>query len=1067
MNPIDGALYFVDNNVLFKLNQNLKISILYGYPSFCLEDPSLFNPNYNEIDCNGINRWNSQTMAFCGEELLFGSIAFAPNGVLYLTDVGRRNENRIFSLFGNTMKHVAGYKSKKSAQQHKCPVEKCIDMAGNNCTCLISQYESDDNTLDPKISLNIHFQSISAITIVGDGTVYISDEGKLQIYALKSYIPQMDDQQEIKIIIPNVEEMYVFNKYGQHVRTRSITTGRTLYTFIYNQENSFGKLTEVIDSAGHKIMFIRDPKSGSIQMIESTTGLKCQITINKQNLLESFNNGGNRSYYFDYFGNGLIRSRYETFTGRTNIYQYNSNGRIKYLIRPNGDLIAITFQGQNGIILTEMPLFSSKIASNAYQTRQDLQNSIINNNYDNEPFEINKRRQHRRQVYMIIANNSEIKFQNNAFDGQQQFNLYSLIDGTLRLNVAGINIDFYLRPKISKLSLDLLAIQAQLFPFISKFLLIPQQTNQPHAQIKNGYQLLQNQQALDLEIDYNLKLKSSFIDSVEKLITINNTASTLLKIEYDWNANREIYYNQSQRPLLFIQYDDYGRPIQWIPNIKEHWPANSITYDKFGQLDTWQDGQQTFTYQRDRIGRITELRQTSTESTTTKIRYTYSSSSSSIIDGDLGQHELNNINNNNNNINPSFMLPTMVTLKSGHRYTFDLDNAGRIQAIILPKGAQHNLSIVLVLGSHKFSYCTPIATDLINTGDSNIHISPSSHCYLIYFDQNWQPMMSVLPYDTGKIINHYRSTYSMMVNDYTQRLNVDENIIIDRMIHGNGLVERWLDRKTNQVIKGVWRDGNIEFINQYKYQRSTFLLKHQSYQYGKIHSITPLTYNYRYDNLLRLRSIQPKLGAINLANLDFSYDSQGRIETIGNYRYFEHTANETLLGDGISLLVRRYDPIRKLIRHHSLTVSDKKVFRADYLYDSQGLLVQIRMFMHHLGNNKVGLQNFTYDLDGQLIEMQGREHWRFIYDANGNLITFLYMGNRIDIEYDHGDRIIKLGKNQNDLPIVGGSTPYLTDLRGFVVQRGNEYLSYNNLGQLIQAITPNRYEVKNNFNTNF
>lgn len=1015
----------------------MKISIIHGYPSFCLEDSS--NQNNTEIDCNDFNRWNSQTLALCGDELLFGSIAFAPNGVLYLTDISRHNENRIFALFGDTMQHVAGYKSKISVQQQKCPVEKCIDMAGHNCTCLISQYESDDNTLDSKISLNIRFQSISAITVNGDGTVYISDEGKLQIYALKSYIPQMDDQQEIKILIPNAEEMYVFNKYGQHVRTRSITTGRTLYTFIYNQENSFGKLTEVIDSAGHKIMFIRDQKSGSIQTIESTTGLKCQITINNEGLLESFNNDRNRSYYFDYFGNGLIRSRYETFTGRTNIYQYNSNGRIKYFIRPNGDLIDLNLQdnNKNGIILTEMPLFSPNIDSSIHHYHQP---------------------QNRRHVYMINSNNSVIKFQNDVFDGQQQFELYSLMDGTLRLNVPGVNIDFYLRPKISKLSLDLLAIQAQLFPFISKFFLIPQpqQANQLDAQIKNGYQSSQIQQALNLEIDYNLKLKSSFIDSVEKLITINNTASTLLKIEYDWNANREIYYNQTQRPILFIQYDDYGRPIQWIPNIKEHWPANSITYDKFGQLDTWQDGQQTLSYQRDRVGRIAELRQTSTENTVTKIRYTYSSN---MIDGDVGQHEFNSINNN---INPSFTVPTMVTLKSGHRYGFDLDNAGHIQSIILPKGARHNFSIILTLGSYKFAYCAPIATDLINTAGSNIHISPSSHCYLIYFDQNWQPLMSVLPYDTGKIINHYRSTYSMVANDYGQRSNiVDENIIIDRIIHGNGLVERWLNRKTNQVVKGVWRDGTIEFINQYKYQRSTFLLKHQSYQYGKIYSITPLTYNYRYDNLLRLRSIQPKLGAINLANLDFSYDSHGRIETIGNYRYFEHTSNETLLGDGISLLVRRYDPIRKLIRHYSLTVSDKKVFRADYVYDSQGLLVQIRTFMHHLGNNKVGLQNFTYDPDGQLIEMQGREHWRFIYDANGNLITFLYMGNRVDIEYDHGDRIKKFGKNQNNLPVVGGSTPYLTDLRGFVVQRGNEFLSYNNLGQLIKAITPNRYEVQN------
>ncbi|KAH9422932.1 Teneurin-2 [Dermatophagoides pteronyssinus] len=1009
IHPLDGSLFFVDNHVLFKLNQNMQVSILSGYSSFCLEDSDTMHKN-NEIDCDS-PLLNAQTLSLCGEEFLFGSIAFAPNGILYIADISRRNENRIFAYMPDgSLRHIAGFRMKKSSHQNQCPVEKCIDMAGQNCTCLIADYDSNDSTIEAKIALKARLNSISAMTITGNGDIYIADEGLLRLYLMRSYLPQLDDQHEIKILIPNAAEMYVFNKYGQHVRTRSITTGRTLYSFVYNQDNNLGKLTQVIDSSGHKILFIRD-QTGSLHMIESTSlALKCRITTNKQGLLESFINGGNISINFDYYNNGLIRSREESDTGKSYFYQYNRNGRIRQYIRPNGALINIHSSidhnnYQHHLTATEMPLFI---------TNKHHQAPSSSNNFEYLPIG--------QTTDLIIGDNSMIKFSQHG----TTFELSSLNDGSLRLNTSR-QIRAHLNEKVSKLSLDMLAIQAQLFPFISKFTVAQTTINgRDQQQNKNG-------QTLDMEIDYNLRLKSSFIDSVEKLITIND--SLTMKIEYDWNANREIYYNQSQRPILFLQYDDYGRPIQWIPNIKEHWQAHSVTYDKLGKLDTWQNGQHTQHYQRDRVGRLTELRQADYQ-----IRYSYPS-----IDND----QLNN---------PSFSLPSSVTLKSGQKYIFDLDHVGRIQTIITPKGSRHNLSISLVLGAYRFSYCPP-STPMADI-NNNIHISPSSHCYLIYFDERWQPLMRVLPYDNGKIIHHYGSKFSFskdLANDFN-RLNEENNIIIDRMIHGSGLIERWYDQRSQRTVRGIWTNNNIEFAIQYKYIRSSSLLKHQTYLFSNIHSISQFSYSYRYDNMMRLRSIQAKLGSITLPSCDFTYDSKGQIESIGSFRYFEHVFNETLIGDGIALLVRRYDPIKQRLRHNSLTVSDKEVFRSDFIYDANGLLIQTRTFMHHLGANKVRLQNFTYDADGQLIEMQGREHWRFIYDANGNLITFLYMGNRVDIEYDMADRIRNFGKSQHN-SAISGTTPYVTDLRGFIIQRGDEYLYYNNLGQLLQAITPSRYEV--------
>lgn len=86
--------------------------------------------------------------------------------------------------------------------------------------------------------------------------------------------------------------------------------------------------------------------------------------------------------------------------------------------------------------------------------------------------------------------------------------------------------------------------------------------------------------------------------------------------------------------------------------------------------------------------------------------------------------------------------------------------------------------------------------------------------------------------------------------------------------------------------------------------------------------------------------------------------------------------------------------------------------------------------------------NFTYDLDEQLIEMKSeREHWRFNYDDNFNLIRIQYLQNAIEITIDHAkDRISNFG-----------DTPYQYDERGYLIRRGEESLQWNSFGLLLSV----------------
>ncbi|CAG2121986.1 unnamed protein product, partial [Medioppia subpectinata] len=157
--------------------------------------------------------------------------------------------------------------------------------------------------------------------------------------------------------------------------------------------------------------------------------------------------------------------------------------------------------------------------------------------------------------------------------------------------------------------------------------------------------------------------------------------------------------------------------------------------------------------------------------------------------------------------------------------------------------------------------------------------------------------------------------------------------------------------------------------------------------------------------------------------------------------------NDTLLTDGTASYSKSFDASHLLLQL-SLVIADKEVLRMDLSYNTNGALIQSKTFMRHLGAGKVRVQNYTYDADQQLVEVMGRDHWKFSYDDNTNLATMQYMGNRIDILYDSSDRIVSFGE-----------TPYVTDANGFVVQRGEERFTYNPLGQLMRAHRPSRYDV--------
>lgn len=173
------------------------------------------------------------------------------------------------------------------------------------CSC-IDESSSSTETL---LSSNAKFIAISALTVAPNGVLHVADQGSLHILALEPYLPNHDESGDFHIPYPPSNEVYVFNRYGQHVATKDLTSGKTRYAFLYSKNTSFGRLSTVTDSAGNKIQFLRD-YSSAVSSIENTQDYKTELKISGVGFLEKLSEKGREEITLNYDSEtGLLTSR--------------------------------------------------------------------------------------------------------------------------------------------------------------------------------------------------------------------------------------------------------------------------------------------------------------------------------------------------------------------------------------------------------------------------------------------------------------------------------------------------------------------------------------------------------------------------------------------------------------------------------------------------------------------------------------------------------------------------------------------------------------------------------------
>ncbi|KAL7300753.1 hypothetical protein TKK_0006730 [Trichogramma kaykai] len=562
LSPLDNSLHFIDDRLVLKLTADLKVRVVAGTPLHCTSSAN----NALELQKVAMASNVSQNVTLTSSLIMqkkmdevLGSvlaIAFSPTGELYIAarDSHRVNSIRIVDSAGK-MSHFAGQQRDDARGQCECNNTTPSSSADADASCVCPDDSSSSSSAETLLSSNAKFTSISALTVSADGVLHVADQGSLHILALQPYLPNHDESGEFNIPFPPSNEVYVFNRYGQHVATKDLTSGKTRYSFLYSKNTSFGKLSTVTDSAGNKIQFLRD-YSNAVSSIENTQDHKSDLKISGVGFLEKLTEKGRAEITLGYDSDtGLLTSR---SGGReTYIYNYDSIGRVTDVILPTGEKVKL-----NSDLATDEGL-NVKVAAPLSSLKQG----------DSQRFMEFKMRNERSQVLTII-------------DGTMIKKATAFTNSTLEVELPGggrvISAALTKHPLL-KASLP---VEAEMLPMWSyRSMSLGELTNVMTTTYNLVGEVSRPQQTLNREIWVN--------------------DSRIVSVEFDQAYSRETFYDKMRNPLLTVTFDPAGLPLQWQPY--EHGYNLSITYDRFNRIQAWSWGPSDESYLYDREGQLAQI----------------------------------------------------------------------------------------------------------------------------------------------------------------------------------------------------------------------------------------------------------------------------------------------------------------------------------------------------------------------------------------------------------------------------------------------------------------------------
>ncbi|XP_072158624.1 teneurin-m isoform X3 [Bemisia tabaci] len=511
INPLDDTLHVIDDHMVLQLTSDSRVKVVAGRPLHC---PA---KGHSDIE-----------LATHATLVMPQSIAFGPNGDLYVaeSDSQRINRIRVIGTDGKIMHYVGA--------ESRC---NCLD---RGCDC----FEEDHF-----LATSSKFNTISSIIVSPDGILHIADQANYRIRSVIASLPEANAAREYEVYSPESQELYIFNRFGQHIATKNILTGEMSYIFTYTVNTSNGKLSTVTDSAGNKVFLLRD-YSSQVNSIENTKGQKCRLRLSKMKLLSEISTPDNYNVTFDYHGpSGLMKSKLDS-TGRSYVYNYDEFGRLTGAVTPTGKIVKLSFD-------------------------LSIKGAMVKVTYDDK-----------QPVAMLIKGSTVVTKR-----GEAEYQSVLSSDNSVSTVAPWghtISIDTVSYPILA----DIDPVLAESYPVPAK------QKTDIGGDLANRFEW-------KYSVRHVNKSPKEPIAQVVRKLRING--DNLLSLEYDRETGTVAVFMDDRVELLNVTYDRTSRPTKWGPR-NGMFAGVELDYDRFGRLSTWRWGGLNESYHFDRAGRLAEIR---------------------------------------------------------------------------------------------------------------------------------------------------------------------------------------------------------------------------------------------------------------------------------------------------------------------------------------------------------------------------------------------------------------------------------------------------------------------------
>ncbi|XP_039149078.1 teneurin-m isoform X4 [Drosophila simulans] len=893
VSPMDNTLHIIDDHMILRMTPDGRVRVISGRPLHCATASTAYDTD----------------LATHATLVMPQSIAFGPLGELYVAESDSQRINRVRVI--GTDGRIAPFAGAES----KC---NCLE---RGCDCFEAEHY---------LATSAKFNTIAALAVTPDSHVHIADQANYRIRSVMSSIPEASPSREYEIYAPDMQEIYIFNRFGQHVSTRNILTGETTYVFTYNVNTSNGKLSTVTDAAGNKVFLLRDYTS-QVNSIENTKGQKCRLRMTRMKMLHELSTPDNYNVTYEYHGpTGLLRTKLDS-TGRSYVYNYDEFGRLTSAVTPTGRVIELSFD-------LSVKGAQVKVSENAQKEMS------------------------------LLIQGATVIVRNGAAESRTTVDM----DGsTTSITPWGHNLQMEVAPY---------TILAEQSPLLGESYPVPaKQRTEIAGDLANRFEwryFVRRQQPL--QAGKQNKGPPRPVTEVGRKLRVNG--DNVLTLEYDRETQSVVVMVDDKQELLNVTYDRTSRPISFRPQSGDYADVD-LEYDRFGRLVSWKWGVLQEAYSFDRNGRLNEIK---------------------YGDGSTMVYAFKDMFGS---------LPLKVTTPRRSDYLLQYDDAGALQSLTTPRGHIHAFSLQTSLGFFKYQYYSPI----------------NRHPFEILYNDEGQILAKIHPHQSGKVA---------FVHDTAGRL---ETILA-------GLSStHYTYQDTTSLVKSVEvQEPGFELRREFKYHAG--ILKDEKLRFGSKNSLASAHYKYAYDGNARLSGIEMAIDDKELPTTRYKYSQNlGQLEVVQDLKITRNAFNRTVIQDSAKqfFAIVDYDQHGR-VKSVLMNVKNIDVFRLELDYDLRN---RIKSQKTTFGRS-TAFDKINYNADGHVVEVLGTNNWKYLFDENGNTVGVVDQGEKFNLGYDIGDRVIKVGDVEfNNY-----------DARGFVVKRGEQKYRYNNRGQLIHSFERERFQ---------